>query len=193
MKQGIIIATHRNFKPWLVNFIKTYDHKYDLLFVFNTDESNRYDPQAVIAGIESNYDEFLVLHDTMEIKDNSLFDIIFEEHKGKSVYFRQHSCMFLAKFTKTDLSKLPADTIKRLYDIVDKNGAVKEEGAFNVEYMAVSNPVYLFNELSDSGEREQKFGRKNMVLENQYIKKYKGAWNMELVEKSKTYIPTWEE
>jgi len=190
MKQAIIVSTHRKFKPWMVNFVKSYEHDYDLLFVYNTEKSNKYDPQAVIAGIESNYDEFLVLHDTMEIKDNSLFDIIFKEHVGKSVYLRKNACMFLAKFTKTDLAKLPQSTIQRLYDIEDKYDAVFEEAHFNAEYMKVANPVFLFNELKDSGVREEKFGRKNMILENQYIKKYKGCWSPSMIEDSIKYEPT---
>jgi len=192
MKQAIIIATYPTFKPWLINFLKTYNHTYDILITYNTKESNRYDPQAVIAGIESNYDEFLVLHDTLEIKDNTLFDIVFKEHQGKSVFFREKSCMFLAKYTKKDLSNLNKSVIQALYDITDKMSAVRQESEFNYMYRSSNEVITLFDDLKDNGQRDIKFGRRNMVLENKYIKKYKGSWDGDTVAKSLHYIPTEE-
>jgi len=190
MKQAIIVATCKPYKPWLMDFIKSYNHEYDLVITYNKGNVNRYDAQAVITGLESNYDEFLVLHDTIEIKDNSLFDIVFEKHKGQSVFLRQKSCMFLIKYTKEHLAKLTQENIDKLYDVSNKNEAIAAEGWFNVEYMKISDPVFLFQDFKDNGVREMKYGRKNMVLENKYMKKYKGSWNEETAKKAESYVPT---
>jgi len=192
MRQAIIIATHKKFKPWLLNFIKTYSSEYVLLFTYNTDESNRYDVKAVLAGIETKYDEFLVFHDTIEIKDNSLFDIVFKEYEGRSVFLRKKSCMFLVKYTKKDLAKLTPQHIQNLYDVKGKLDAVSAEGGFNNLYMQASDPIFLFQDFIDGGVREHKFGRKNMILENKFIKKYKGSWDMEGAMRSESYVPTEE-
>ena len=193
MKQAIIIATHNKFKPWLLNFIKTYDSHYDLLFTYNTDVNNICDVKALITGIESDYDEFLVFHDTIEIKDNKIFDIIFEQYKGRSVYLRKLSCMFLAKYTKTDLAEMPSENMQALYKVTNKKEGVNQEDTFNNMYKNVSNPIYLFDDFKDNPVRENKFGRNNMIIENEYLKKYKGSWNMDCVLKSYFYVPTMED
>ena len=55
----------------------------------------------------------------------------------------------------------------------------------------IAQPIVLFNDFDKGANNphEQKLGRDNMILENHYIKKYKGSWDKETAEASVHYIP----
>jgi len=188
MKQAIIVSTCKKFKCWRDNFIKTLNTDYPVIFVNNTEEKNMYDVLGVTTGIDLGIEEFLVLHDTMEIKDNAVFDIVFKDHKGKTVFLNPHGQMFLNKYVLKDMLTCGVD-FNPLYQVKDKLGAVMAEGGFHSAIKQKCNPIVLFPEFIDGPKREIKFGRVNMVIENKYLKKYKGCWNQELIQDAKKYIP----
>jgi hypothetical protein len=80
-----------------------------------------------------------------------------------------------------------------LFNVKDKWSAVLQEQYFNQEYFKVSNPVILFPPKTfDKGNKENnyemKFGRNNQILENEYLKKYKGTWNPNMIKESEEYV-----
>ena len=186
MKQAIIITTCKEYRPWLYNLLQTLDTTYPIVIVHNTKEKNRYDILGIITGIELGFDEFMVLHDTVEIKNNDFFRIVFEEHKGKTVFLNNIGQMFLNKYTKEDLAKVD---ISSLYTVHDKTSGVHVERIFNMNLKNVVQPLILFQGFDDNDKREEKFGRLNMVIENDYLKKYKGSWDGSSLARAKTYIP----
>jgi hypothetical protein len=165
--------------------LPTLDTEYPVIIVHNTMENNRYDVQGVITGIDLGIEEFFVLHDTMEIKDNSIWDILFKDNAGKTVFLNPRGLMFLNKYVLADIKK--TSCWPRLYDVKDKLTGVWSEGWFHQELEAVANPVKLWDNFDDSGRRETKFGRENMIIENQYFKKYKGSWSCETLGQAEAY------
>ena len=176
MKQAIIIPTHKKFSKWLYNCLSTIDTKYPVIVVTNTDDSNQFEMAAVKAGLELEIDEFFVMHDTVEIKDNKFFDLIFEVYKGQSVYCNPQGQMFLNKYKREELLRT------NLPSVHDKLSAINAESKLNGPYKHKFNPKVLFPEFKDNAAREEKFGRTNMILENEFIKKYKGCWNPNMIK-----------
>lgn len=192
MQQVIIIPTSHKYKPWLLEFLKTYNHSYPIILVFNDANNNQYDAKAVIEGIKYGFDEFLVLHDTMEIKDNAIFDIIFQKYKGESIELVPMNTMFMLKYTKKHLDLIPKQYIDELFAVNDKWSAVVQEAKFSRVYEHYAHPIVLFPFLDRAAlnPHEFKHGRDNMIMENNYIKKYKGSWDMPTLQAADKYIPT---
>lgn len=191
IKQAIIVPTCKKFKPWLDNFMKTINTEYPIIIVYNTKENNMYDVLGVTTAIDLGIEEFFVMHDTMEVKDNSLFDILFKEHKGKTVFLNPVGQMFLNKYVLKDILESGVD-YKRLYTVKNKLNAVHAESGFNGSLKQKIKPIILFPNFVDGPKREQKFGRNNMVIENQYLKKYKGTYSLAGIEKVDEYNPIQE-
>jgi len=191
LNKVIIVATCKKYRPWLKSFLESYDSKYPLLVVNNDYGTNQYDARALIEGIKGNYDEFLVLHDTMLIKDNTLFDIVFEGYSGKSVCMIPENTMFMFKYCKKDIEGLSPDVIKDLFSVTSKWEAVLQERKFSDAYKAICNPMMLFPGLDkgNNNPKEYYMGRDNMVIENKYFKKFKGSWDMLTLEAADDYIP----
>jgi len=182
MKQIIYVATTPGRVEFLTNFLESmrkYDGKYPL-FIESSYEYGWFD-------FARNYewDELLFLHDSCEIKDYDLFDMVFETYKGKSVSFTgiPYFLMGLGKFLRDPYLKASFDTKNAYMDYKDK------EFTFGNDYVKYAGepPVVLFPEFLENEKKdkyramERKFGRQNIILENQYIKKYKGHWTRKML------------
>lgn len=169
MKRAIIIPSHPKFEAWLNNclsFLK--ESKYPIIIVYNSDECNMFEMKAVKVGLELGLDEFFVLQDTVEVKNISFFDKIFEM-KG-TVFVNPSGQMFLNKYVKEDLERV------NLPGVNDKYSAVRAETELANNLLVLGNVTVLFPDFIDNLKREDKFGRTNMVIENDFLKKYKGTW-----------------
>jgi hypothetical protein len=177
MKQIVYVATTPGRYDFITNFLqsmKGYDGKYPL-FIESCYEYGWFD-----FAKDHQWDELLFLHDSIEIKDYALFDLVFETYKGKSVSFsdKPYFIMGLGKFLREPYLEASFDTKNAYMDYKDK------EFTFGNDYVkyADESPIVLFPDLMKNEERdtyramERKFGRRNILLENQYIKKYKGHW-----------------
>ena len=78
--RGIVIACTEKLRPFYEDLIKTINTKYPILFSWEgTDRPhNSHEYAAVKRGAEV-FDEFIFLHNTILIKDNSIFDKLFEK------------------------------------------------------------------------------------------------------------------
>lgn len=191
----IIIPTHISRKDtWLKDCLESLDTKHKVMVLFQGEKPpkdlkigfdytfhslNGYDPGAIVWARENcTDDEFLVLHDSCVIKDNIIFDILFKGYSGNSVAFSNHPTlmgMFLGKY-QTELVKQLEPPIAN-----SKEHGVELEETWNREYCQLDYPVLLTEPLNTSDIRETKHGRENMVLENRWIKKYKGTWNRSML------------
>jgi hypothetical protein len=178
MNQGIVIGSTTQTKDWLQNCLNSFGKydKYPIIVVINDDFELG---KLKWAYDHTDLDEIFLLHDTMEIKDVGLFDEAFEQCAGKSYALSDHPTymgMFLGKYRRE---------ILRLMDIPitkTKREAVLQETDFNQRYAQLEPfKVVCDPPLRNTDIFEDKFGRKNMVLESEFVRKYKGTWCWEMV------------
>jgi hypothetical protein len=127
-----------------------------------------------VALQNTNLDEFVLLQDTFEVLDISLFDRLFNDYPSQSVAYNPHFQMYLGKFRREALEKM------KIPEVSTKAEAVLQEERFTKAYMAlestvVFNPDFIDNNFYDSWE--ERWGRKNLVLRDQYLVKRKGIWS----------------
>jgi len=128
-------------------------------------------------------DQFVYLHDSIEIKNDTIFDLCFDPQlDNQSVYFFHRFTSYAGKFRREALSKIyiPLCLTKAEACINEDKDATPQYESFMREYWKIEKTYWLFPGLNDTGVFEHKFGRKNMIIENEYLRKYKGtwAWNM---------------
>jgi len=142
-------------------------------YTFHT--KGRFDPGAIVWAMENcKEDEFFVLHDSCVIKDNLLWHVVFDGYAGQSVALASHPTtmgMFLGKYRTEIAKQLPQPVAK------DKKEAVELEESWNRSYCQLEQPILVDNPLTSSSVFEDRHGRRNMVLENKWIIKYKGTYD----------------
>lgn len=196
INKGIVICSHVNNENILNNCIDSIIHKcypYRIYVVINgVGEENktigsyrylkddRFELGAINEAVNTfNLDEFVLLQDTIEIKNTSLFDITFgSEYENKTVYYFHRFMCYAGKYRKEILDKIGIPVVTTKFD------SVIQEDLFHKKYFeADTKSVCLFPELNDTYIFEEKFGRKNMIIENSFLKKYKGTWNLDMVKR----------
>lgn len=171
MKRGIVITTHKSTQPFLIDLlISLQDCKYPIVIVYNTDEDNQYEKRGLETGRDL-FDEFIYLHDTVIIKDQSIFDKLFVINGMISI--APNFLMYLGKY---DSQKLREVSIPQVWD---KHGAIAMEFWLRQVF-----PVPCFDPTFVDGNHtfEDKHGRKNMKLENDFLIKYKSCWDISMVK-----------
>jgi len=192
----IIIPSHiSRIDTWLKDCLASLDTKYKIMVVFQGDKPakglkigfeythqdlNGYDPGGIVWAMNNleKDAEFFILHDSCVIKDNLLFKVMFDGYYEESVALASHPTlmgMFLGKYRMPIAKQLEPPIAK------DKEHAVDLEETWNREYCQLEQPIVLDNPLTESTIFEERHGRKNMILENRWIKKYKGAWNRNML------------
>jgi len=167
--KGIIVITYPG-SPWLSDCIASLEGvSYPVFLCINPKGKSAYDAAAFYYATEHNIEEFVVLHDTMEIKDITLFDKLFELDGNVQLSHLWQMC--LGKFTLNRLTPLPPKPFGKL-------PAIKFEGTYVRTIKADHKPFPL---LEDTSVFVEKHGKKRMVIENEYILKYKGTWNNDMV------------
>lgn len=168
--KGIVITTHYKTQAFLLDLLVSLkDCKYPILIAYNTDEDNRFEKRGLELGMQV-FDEFIYLHDTVVIKDLELFEVLFSLKGCFSI-----SPRFLMYLGKYDSSFLKTLTFPK---VSTKLEAVRME-----QWLEHNIPCpHLDSKFIDGNHTfEIKHGRHNMVLENKYLKKYKGTWSMEQI------------
>src|SRR5574342_812452 len=123
------------------------------------------------------YDEFFLMQDTVEIKDNSLFDRLFIDFLEHSVMISPKANSYLVKYCRNTLDKIKIPSAK------NKREAVNYEWDFwNLLYFSQDSSVVLLPDLGPENVFEEKFGKMRQKLENKYLIKYKGTWLPEMIE-----------
>lgn len=150
---------------------KFLDHprgKHNLFFVSNP--VGGFDPGAMRMLLDtSRADEIFMLQATVVIKDLAIFDIA-AAHKG-SLAVSKGFFHFFGKYRRKIIEQvgLPIPQTKK--------AAIFWEHYWSLVY-ADAEPYMASceNPLEDTDVFEKKFGRLNMVLENHFVKKWKGNW-----------------
>jgi hypothetical protein len=122
----------------------------------------------------TNAERFLLLQDSWLIKDDAFWDLL-EAHPG-SVAINSDPYYFgcyAGIYERSVIEKICVPVM------ADKRDAIRNEIDWHKAYVEVAGePVVLFSDLTDNNATGtvKRHGRINLVLENDYIAKYKGTW-----------------
>ena len=169
MNQAIVIATTPSTQNWLNNCRKSFMGypKYNIIVI----SDYGFEMSKIRKMYETtNYDEFLLLLESYEIKNTDIFDMFFET--DGSVSLDNGGKCYTVKYKRSVLD----DMIFPI--VVSKQDAVIQEDLFHAQYEILDPFRVLFKGFNKNEKVfEQKFGRNNLILENDYLKKYKGTWS----------------
>lgn len=171
MSKAIVVATFNDRYHWLhdcLASLKDY-HRYPIITVNEPFEL------GVIRWIyeHTDLDEFLLLQDSVVVKQTGWLDEVFD-HPGSVSLSTKQFFMYLGKYTREDLSKVELPEVKT------KQEAIHYEDRWTELYAKADNVKYMWP-LHDSYVFEEHHERNNMILENDFIKKYKGTWNLNML------------
>ena len=171
--QVIVIATTPSTSEPLSNLLNSmrgYD-KYPIVIL--SDYSFEVGKINFVKENMPNIDEFVLLHDTCEVKNTKLFDLAF--CNPLSVSFSaspQPFGAYLGKYQKKVLDLISIPSAKTKLD------SVNFEETFNTEYIIKAKQIdTISNPLINRDVFVQKFGKRCMKLENEYLIKYKSYWS----------------
>jgi hypothetical protein len=133
------------------------------------------------------FDEFVYLQHSIEVKNTELFDLLFNErHQDKSVHVFWRFMCYIGKYRKIALDKINIRVIRSKAEACmneDWHCPTSEfKDSFMTQYYKIEPWCWLFKGFNESGDFVEKFGRMNMVVENEYLRKYKGTWQWSLIK-----------
>lgn len=121
----------------------------------------------------TNIERFLFLQDSVIIKSEGFWDLL-DAYQG-SVSINQDPTYYgsyLGVYERSILKHLDLPVMET------KRDAVTHEVDWARRYIQVGGTVpVMFPDLRDGEKFELHEGRMNMIIENDYIKKYKGTWS----------------
>jgi len=121
-------------------------------------------------------ERFLFLHDSVEILDDRFFDLIAETTGSVALFGDPVPFgMFMGVFERSVLDKVP------LWQPMSQESSVRAELLWTTRYAhAAKSYTIFFPEVCDGTAVGvvERFGRKNLVLENRFIRKYKATWGV---------------
>lgn len=171
MAQAIAIIHHKGSTGWLDGLLDSIQTDYPI--IISNHEGWCMDGIRKVFET-TDYNEICILNESMIIKDNSIWDKIFKENEGKSVMLGVNYLMFFGKFRREKLPPFPEIHSK-------KDDVLLGELGWCGEYMKNDSYVEIQPMTDGYSVYEEKNGRNNMILENDYFKKYKGHWNLEMI------------
>lgn len=120
-------------------------------------------------------DRFLFLQDSWMVKDAKFWDLLAETNGSVSL---NRDPYFFGCYAGVYESDIVAEIGVPV--VSSKREAVTLEIAWNRKYVSLAGePPVLFPELCDANatRKVELFGRENLVLENEYLVKFKGTWD----------------
>jgi hypothetical protein len=170
LKETVVVATTPGREAWLTDCLASIQREVLVLRQAGTWELGK------IKWLYENtqLDRFLFLHDSVVVKDQAFFDRMFE-HDGSVSVTNDPGIfgMYMGIYTREHLSRV------ELYSPVTQRDSIRAEIEWTHRYAtAAGNVPVVFPDLRDQlnvGFVEH-HGRKNMVLENYYLRKFKGTW-----------------
>lgn len=183
MKNGIVISTSENTKPFLKDCVESFrGSNYPILVVGNdgfkpevsevtcvTNDWNGFELGAIKRGAEM-FEQFLYVPDTCVLNSTSLLEMIFSV--DESVALCERMMGYFGKYRTDILKKIGVPKI------TTKNEAILLETYWNQTYIRVDGNVKIFepNVPIETEEFIEIHGQKRMVCSNGFITKYKGTY-----------------
>lgn len=121
----------------------------------------------------TDLDRFLFLQDSVEVLSQGFWEYLNAFDGSASLLcepMRYGSYMGIYERKVLDLLEWPT--------VETKLDSIAQEVGWTQDYVRAAGDVpTIFRDLKDSnGYEKEHFGRNNLVLENQYFRKYKGTW-----------------
>jgi hypothetical protein len=174
MKQAIVIGTTPSSYQWLQQCLESLKDYKDYPIVILSDYN--FELGKIRWMYENTHmDEFLFLPDTVIIRKPEIFKKVFDEYKGHSVTFRSNGNCYMVKYRREILDKMKIPIAH------NKDESIFHENYFNKTYLSLDDTKVLFPNLVDilvEENTEQKFGGKELKMENEYFCKWKGIWDV---------------
>jgi hypothetical protein len=175
--KAIVIGTDYGREEWVANLLKSLAGcKYQVMVI----TQGQYELGKIDwAFTHTRLEEFLFLHDAMELKRLDWLDEVFDH--PHSVALTDKPCpfgMYLGKYQRKVLQHIVIPEVK------SKKDSVYHESHWTHDYLNIDpGAKILWHDLDDRDHRVvEAFGRTNLLLENDYVAKYKGTWTMDQVE-----------
>lgn len=182
MSHAVIVSTALGMERWLEQCLKSLRQVRGIpVIVYRNTLGTGEGESLRQAALYTQYEEVIFLHDTMELLDPALIDYCFCENAGTSIGFMGgiEFGMNSGKFKPAVLRQM-RETVLRVPQ--DKREATDMELGFGAEYLRFEPHAFVMPDpLVDRPVFRRRFGRVNMVLENRYLRKWKGCWNRQLV------------
>ena len=148
---------------------KSLKTKYPILFSWEgVDRPENSHEYAAVANGAKVFDEFVFLHCTMLVKDNSIFDKLFEVPGHVALTHNFYHLM--GKYVSNDMPEIPV--------VHSKGESISRElNWFTKTYSVFGEQLPV-----QSDKFEIKHNRKNMILENNYLIKFKAHWSGDMAD-----------
>jgi len=170
--KAIIIATTKDRSDWAkqcYDSLKGYT-RYPVIIL----DQYQYELGKIWWVIENTtIDEFLFLQDSIVLKSTDWLDDVFDFEGSVSLAERPFF-MYLGKYQRSRLEKVG------IPEVSSKKEAVDYEASWTKRYSESGDYETLFD-LKDTNVFEERLGRRNMVIENDKLIKYKHIWNGDMV------------
>lgn len=119
-------------------------------------------------------ERFMFLQDSVVVKDEKLFELLYND-KGSIAFTNDPSMfgMFMGVYERSHLGRIDIPVPK------SKAESIAYEMSWTKSYCQAAKNVRLaFTDFTDakSKRKETIFGRLNLVIENDFLIKYKGNW-----------------
>lgn len=170
----IVVGTTPGREQWLKQCLASIEHPVLVLSDFTFELGK-------IKWIFDNttIERFMFLQDSVVIKNQNLFDLLFQD-KGSIALTNDPSVygMYLGIYEREHLAKIDIPIPK------SKKEAIEFEMSWTATYcQAAKNVRIALPDLADRNavKKEIVFGRENLVLENDFLIKYKGNWGQLVV------------
>jgi hypothetical protein len=173
VKDIIIISTSPGREDWVKEILTSISRPVIVISDFG------YELGKIKWAYENtNCDRFLFLQDSLVVRDESLFDQVFEV-SGSSCIMDVPSCLgsYMGVYERSVLSRLD------IPEISTKEESIFFEIDWTQKYIALcenfSHPVSIVHK---EIETVRKFGRENLLYVNQYYEKWKGDWGVPITD-----------
>lgn len=175
MNSAIVIAHQRSTSPWLNDLLNSIETTYPVIV---SNHEGWVMDSIRLAFENTPFDEIFFLNTSMVVKDNSIWDLVFKTHAGRSVAVGDKFLMHLGKYRREIADRVPYPKINGKLDEVTLG-----EFGWTREYIKLEPNYVTIDPMTDTFEAfEEKHGRRNMILENQYFKKWKATWHTDMIK-----------
>lgn len=165
----IAIVHHQSNKLFLDDLLKSLEGvEYPIKVYENDPNDSRFELGVLQKALDEFDDDVFLIQDSCEVKDVALFDKAAKHNGGLALCHRFMS--YLGKYKKDVLKQMEIPVVTH------KNDSIHHELHFNSLYMRLDPEFIYLDPMVDNEQREEKHGRINMILENQWVKKYKNTW-----------------
>lgn len=164
MSQGIVIGATSASNQWLDYLLDSMHTAYPVTIVVDWEMN---------AIKQCLYDEFVFLPQSTEVLDETLFDTVFNQYKGRSVSLTNTPCTF-----GMYLGKYRSELLRRMTfpEVTHKGAAVRAEGQWREPYIAQETTYVRLCDMPEGEVFVERCGRLNMVTESKYLRRWKGSW-----------------